>query len=773
MFSLVERYFGWLQKNNPTGDLLHYPIIKNHYQSEIAGLYLIGDITGLPLLKFATKQGYEVVTKIAQELKSSNNQQTEVYDVIIIGAGAAGLSAALQAKKENLKYTVLEATRIANTIVNFPSGKLIFDEPTNLTSPSTLPITLATKEETLASWSKLLEKEKLSIYEGMKVQDICKNSNGTFEVIIENHPSLFARNIILAIGQSANSRKLNIKGENLSKVSNKLYSPLDYQNKNILVIGGGDSAIETALALADTGNKVILSYRQEKFFRLKQANAAKIAQYIKQNKLKVIFNSQVKEISDQEVVLRVGKEDITLPNDIVFKMIGSELPYGFLEKIGIKIENSWTLTRLLFYSLSIFIFTLVYFGKHLTGSSLLQQSGQLIEWIAHSLIILLALSLASVGYLANRQKLNKLQRFAIPIIVTLVTLGISIFSLWYISGKERFLLLNKPPDFWYSFLYSLTITIFGIKRIIAKKNTYITKQTISLIFFQVFLLFLLPQYILPWTVEHKLLPQWLEQNAFPDGSYWRVYGFILAYPLFIYNVLTYQPVMFWLVVSIIQTFIIIPILIYYFGKGAYCGWICSCGGLAETLGDSYRTLAPHGATAKKWENLSQIILLVIFIITFIWILGHWTSYGGINIFGSNLLQISENLHKWYTLLIDIGFAGTIGLGTYFFYSGRIWCRYGCPLAALMNIYTKFSSYRIFANKQKCISCNICTRVCHMGIDVMGYASQGRPMDDIQCVRCSACIVSCPMDVLSFGRTTNPTNHHNSQTRLYQLNKTSK
>ena len=773
MFSLVERYFGWLQKNNPTGDLLHYPIIKNHYQSEIAGLYLIGDITGLPLLKFATKQGYEVVTKIAQELKSFNNQQTEVYDVIIIGAGAAGLSAALQAKKENLKYTVLEATRIANTIVNFPSGKLIFDEPTNLTSPSTLPITLATKEETLASWSKLLEKEKLSIYEGMKVQDICKNSNGTFEVIIENHPSLFARNIILAIGQSANSRKLNIKGENLSKVSNKLYSPLDYQNKNILVIGGGDSAIETALALADTGNKVILSYRQEKFFRLKQANAAKIAQYIKQNKLKVIFNSQVKEISDQEVVLRVGKEDITLPNDIVFKMIGSELPYGFLEKIGIKIENSWTLTRLLFYSLSIFIFTLVYFGKHLTGSSLLQQSGQLIEWIAPSLIILLALSLASVGYLANRQKLNKLQRFAIPIIVTLVTLGISIFSLWYISGKERFLLLNKPPDFWYSFLYSLTITIFGIKRIIAKKNTYITKQTISLIFFQVFLLFLLPQYILPWTVEHKLLPQWLEQNAFPDGSYWRVYGFILAYPLFIYNVLTYQPVMFWLVVSIIQTFIIIPILIYYFGKGAYCGWICSCGGLAETLGDSYRTLAPHGATAKKWENLSQIILLVIFIITFIWMLGHWTSYGGINIFGSNLLQISENLHKWYTLLIDIGFAGTIGLGTYFFYSGRIWCRYGCPLAALMNIYTKFSSYRIFANKQKCISCNICTRVCHMGIDVMGYASQGRPMDDIQCVRCSACIVSCPMDVLSFGRTTNPTNHHNSQTRLYQLNKTSK
>ncbi len=448
-------------------------------------------------------------------------------------------------------------------------------------------------------------------------------------------------------------------------------------------------------------------------------------------------------------------------------MIGSELPYEFLEKIGIKIENSWTLIRFFFYCLSIFIFTLVYFGKHLNGTSLLQQEGQLTEWIAPSLTIFLTISLGFLGYL--RVQKQTIKNVTIPIIIAIVTLAISLFSLWYVSGKERFLLLEKPPDFWYSFLYSLAIITFGTKRIIDKKNSYITKQTISLIFFQVFLLFLLPQYFLPWTVEHKLLPQWLEQHAFPDGSYWRVYGFILAYPLFIYNVLTYQPIMFWLVVSIIQTFIIIPVLIYYFGKGAYCGWICSCGGLAETLGDSYRTLAPHGRAAKKWENLSQVILLIIFAISFVWIIGHWTSYGATNIFGSSLTQISENLHKCYTLLIDIGFAGVVGLGTYFFYSGRTWCRYGCPLAALMNIYNKFSTYRIFADKKKCISCDICTKVCHMGIDVMGYASQGRPMDDVQCVRCSACVVSCPMDVLSFGRV-NKNHPHDLQSKLYQLNR---
>ncbi len=327
MFSLVERYFGWLQKDNPTGDVQYYPIIKNNYQSEIIGLYLVGDITGLPLLKFATKQGHEVISKIAQELaeeKATTQAATQVttqtdYDVAIIGAGAAGLSAALQAKKENLKYIVLEANRIANTILNFPSGKLIFAEPTTITSPSILPVTEATKEDTLTAWYKVLEQEKLSICEGAKVQGIKKNSDGIFEVLIENAPSLFARKIILAIGQSANSRKLNIKGEKLAKVSNKLYSPLDYQNQNILVVGGGDSAIEAALALVETGNNVTLSYRQERFFRLKPANATKTAQYIKENKLKAIFNSQVKEIHDQTVTLIVGKKDVTLPNDVVSK----------------------------------------------------------------------------------------------------------------------------------------------------------------------------------------------------------------------------------------------------------------------------------------------------------------------------------------------------------------------------------------------------------------------------------------------------------------------
>nr|HNH85333.1 4Fe-4S binding protein [Acidobacteriota bacterium] len=192
---------------------------------------------------------------------------------------------------------------------------------------------------------------------------------------------------------------------------------------------------------------------------------------------------------------------------------------------------------------------------------------------------------------------------------------------------------------------------------------------------------------------------------------------------------------------------------------------------AETLGDDYRMLAPHGEKAKRWENLGQVILAAIVLITILWALGHWTPEGSVfrtaRLGSLTLAKLSLGLKNLYSLVVDVAFAGAIPLAVYFFYSGRIWCRYGCPLAALMHIYTKFSRYRIFSDKKKCISCNICTKVCHMGIDVMGYASQGRPMDDVECVRCSACVVSCPMDVLSFGQT--GTGHpHDPGPNLVQL-----
>jgi polyferredoxin len=220
-------------------------------------------------------------------------------------------------------------------------------------------------------------------------------------------------------------------------------------------------------------------------------------------------------------------------------------------------------------------------------------------------------------------------------------------------------------------------------------------------------------------------------------------------------VFTDKPMALWLVISILQTFVLIPLLVYRWGKGAFCSWICSCGALAETLGDEQRHKMPHGPTWNRLNMLGQAILGVAFLLLLFRIYGwlapnsflaHWFHFifEGKDQSGKLVNYLS---YKW---VVDILFGGILGVGLYFKYSGRVWCRFACPLAALMHIYARFSRFRIFADKKKCMSCNICTSVCHMGIDIMSFANKGLPMQDPECVRCSACVQECPTGVLSFG-----------------------
>jgi polyferredoxin len=166
---------------------------------------------------------------------------------------------------------------------------------------------------------------------------------------------------------------------------------------------------------------------------------------------------------------------------------------------------------------------------------------------------------------------------------------------------------------------------------------------------------------------------------------------------------------------------------------------------------------PHGPRVNKLNLAGQVILAIVIALLGLRITGWiWTSLGAGNIFellfeGKNESGMTVNYfsYKW---VVDVGLAGIVGVGLYFKYSGRVWCRFFCPLAALMHIYARFSRFRIFAEKKKCISCNVCTSVCHQGIDIMSFANKGIPMQDPECVRCSACVQSCPTGVLSFGRT---------------------
>jgi len=222
------------------------------------------------------------------------------------------------------------------------------------------------------------------------------------------------------------------------------------------------------------------------------------------------------------------------------------------------------------------------------------------------------------------------------------------------------------------------------------------------------------------------------------------------------DVVTQAPIVGWLAISFVQTFVLIPFLVWRYGKGAYCGWICSCGGLAETMGDTLRSKMPHGPFWNRLNMVGQALLAAAFALLLIRVLGWLWPESWMNTSFAMLLEgkrsdgmtVNPLSWKW---TVDVIIGGVLGVGLYVKYSGRVWCRFACPLAALMHIYARFSRFRIVADKKKCISCNVCTSVCHQGIDIMNFANKGLPMADPQCVRCSACVQSCPTGTLSFGQ----------------------
>jgi ferredoxin len=313
------------------------------------------------------------------------------------------------------------------------------------------------------------------------------------------------------------------------------------------------------------------------------------------------------------------------------------------------------------------------------------------------------------------------------------------------------------PGFYYSLAYCVAIVLFGWKRIQRRKTPYVTRQTLSLMAFQVIPLFLLPYIVLPWmgnagVFDHGALKT-VGDNLFPEPSWWRAFGLVLAWPLFVWNFFNWKPLSWWLVIGGVQTFVLIPWMVRRWGKGAYCGWICSCGALAETMGDAHRQKMPHGPVWNRLNMVGQAILAICFalfamrIVTWTW---PQSSFAQSVAKVYDAAFYSHSVYDYYHV-VDMFLAGIVGVGMYFWFSGRVWCRFACPLAALMHIYARFTRFRIFADKKKCISCNVCTSVCHQGIDVMSFANKGLPMQDPECVRCSACVQACPTGTLSFGR----------------------
>jgi len=308
------------------------PQLSDDFETNIPGLYIIGELSGLALIKNAISHGVTAIDHIHQSKLESSKAE---FDVVIIGAGPAGLSAGLRAKELGLNYLVLDQDQPGGTILQYPRRKLVLVQPVELPLFGPLKKGEYEKEDLLAIWEKVIREQKVRLLSNHQLKGIT-GERGSFTVETSSGPASASR-VVLALGRRGTPRKLGIPGEELGKVMYKLIDAETYKHKKLLVVGGGDSAIEAALGLAhQEGNEVTISYRKENFFRLKARNESHIEEAMAKGLLNAVFSSNPKKITDNAVTLQSPDSTVEIENDYTFIFAGGELPFPLLNSIGIE-----------------------------------------------------------------------------------------------------------------------------------------------------------------------------------------------------------------------------------------------------------------------------------------------------------------------------------------------------------------------------------------------------------------------------------------------------
>ena len=516
-----------------------------------------------------------------------------------------------------------------------------------------------------------------------------------------------------------------------------------------------------------------------------QKNKDLLQNMIASKDVDIILNSSLKNIKHTHVEIdikgKVAKKDF----DKIFILIGFEPSLSFMEKINIKLEKSYGLKDIFGFLIIGFIALWVYtYNKGVTEISNLFNSslvGEIINLnnISNPFniwsIVLFLILIVNIIYIvyAGIKSIKKIGQKNYTILIGLIII------IWIFSGVTFIynylrtgILFNTGGAFWpyYTLLYSLIVTSFGFMSLLKYKKKYIWDRTLALIYSQTILLFLLPVFI------------------FKD---WRVFSLVYVWPLgpdaltntYVVegSILGFLSNGFFMWLGIILSFVGFSILVYYKGRGAVCSWFCGCGALAETLGDPFRKKTPQGKSAKWLEYSSYFLfgfaaivtilkafrntmLPVVFAISFFTLFFMWFSYRKIKnniipisifiglIFGYVLdiiiIKYGGSSFTLYKYFADFTLAGWVAVAAYFFIGGRIWCRYFCPLISYLGIISSIGRFKIRPNPDKCISCGLCTRNCHMGIDVMNYAQKGHDMKEPSCVGCGICVEVCPMDLFN-------------------------
>ncbi len=313
------------------------PHVNQSFETNMRGIYIAGELGGMGLIKNSVEQGQQAIDSI---VKTKKIGKPNAFDVAIIGAGPAGISATLACKKHGLSYVTLEQDSLGGTVYTFPRSKIVMTSPMNLPLFGKVKLFDTSKDELLQIWNKVITEHDIKINENTKVEDIIPQKDDTFKLVIKDGREYVSSNVLIAIGRRGSPRKLNIPGEESEKVAYRLLEPELISNEDIIVVGAGDSAIEASLLLKDH-NRVTQLVRTETLTRCKPKNKEKILAAAESKEVNLVFQCNLVSVGKEYCLYKNDAEDEAreIKNDKVFIFAGGELPTKFLEKAGVEITK--------------------------------------------------------------------------------------------------------------------------------------------------------------------------------------------------------------------------------------------------------------------------------------------------------------------------------------------------------------------------------------------------------------------------------------------------
>jgi thioredoxin reductase (NADPH) len=313
------------------------PHVGTDFQTNVPGIFIAGELGGMGLIRNAIEQGRQAIDSIR---RLNGLGRSNFYDVLVVGGGPAGFSASLAAMQHKLRFITIEQDSFGGTVAAFPRGKLVMTAPATLPLIGKVKFREVSKETLLEFWREAASRTGLKINYGERVESITPIGLG-FEVKT-TRASYATRSVLLAVGRRGTPRKLGVPGEDQPKVVYRLIDPEQYRGRNVLVVGGGDSALEAAVSIAgEPGTAVTLSHRSEGFSRAKMKNRERVARAQKSGRLTVLMQSDVRRIGANDVELALQGKPMTIKNDAVIVCAGGILPTPFLKSVGIEVETKY------------------------------------------------------------------------------------------------------------------------------------------------------------------------------------------------------------------------------------------------------------------------------------------------------------------------------------------------------------------------------------------------------------------------------------------------